>query len=312
MNCILKIVCCLAMFIPGGALLGFGSCYDNSCINEGVDASIDLTGGYRYDKLTASVHVFDPPDNLVLTDNLKINGLNIYEIGVDGRILVCRQWFVRIFGTFGRENNQGRYAETVTALGIGEATTYSKVRNANTSDFSIGGGYLFPCGCGVGVGPSVGWSYDYSRIKMGNAFTGGTADPVLDRLSYKTRWQGPWVGVEAQYNCYNSWVALGYQYHWSHWHASWRLSGPDIPDVAFSDRRKCNGAFGNVIFLDGAYGFCDTWEIALCLKAQYWKANDGKIKPRSRSIVFGPGEVNKLHSATWHSYEALAMIGYHF
>lgn len=296
-----------------GNVHAMGSCYGNSCINEGVEASIDFIGGYRYDKLKTSVNVYDPPENLILTDNLKINDINIYEVGVGGRILVCREWLVRLYGTFGQVQN-GQYTEVVSVPGA-QSNTKSHVRKGNTNDFSVGGGYLFPCGCGFGVGPVAGWSYDYERVKMGRAKTDGLPEPVLDDLTYKMRWQGPWLGVEGQYNCYNARVSLGYEYHWSHWHASWTLHGPDVPGVAFSDRRKSNDAFGNVIFLDGAYGFCDSWEIGLGFKAQYWKANGGRVLPRAKNIAeagVSPTEVDRVRSAIWHSYEVVVTVGYQF
>lgn len=307
----LALTCLLASF---GSAQAFGYCYDNSCINEGVDASIDFLAGYRYDKIAASVHVFDPPDNLILADDLNLKSLNIYEIGVGARILVCREWFVRLNGTFGRIKN-GNYTENVNTLGDVRAISKSKVRHGNTNDFSVGAGYLFPCGCGIGVGPVAGWSYDYQRVKMGSAKTDGICDPILTGLSYKNRWQGPWIGVEAQYNCCDAWLSLGYEYHWSHWHASWTLSGSDIANVAFSDRHKSNDAFGNVIFLSGSYCLCDCWELGLTFKAQYWRVSSGRLVPRNsnfENIEISSTEVDKVHSASWHSYEALLMIGYHF
>lgn len=308
---IAKSVICVAMALGFAEARGMGYCYENSCISEGVDAAIDFTAGYRYDKYATSVHVFDPPETLVLTDNLKFNNLNVYEIGVDSRILVCREWLVRLYATFGKIHD-GTYTEVVTAPGIGQATVRSNARKGNTSDFSVGGGYLFPCSCGFGVGPIAGWSYDYQKVKIGTAKTDGVCDPVLSDLSYKMRWQGPWLGIQGQFMCYDAEVSLGYEYHWSHWHASWSLAGPDVPEVAFSDRRKCNSAFGNVIFLNGAYFFCDCWEVRLGLKAQYWKAPNGDVSPRDVTAIISLTEQDKVHSATWHAYEALLMVGYHF
>lgn len=273
----------------------------------GGDAAV--MGGYRLDRISTDVRGFDPPGTLVLQDNLKGNNINIWEVGVRGRAELC-ECFIKGYADFGWVTS-GTYKEYGAFPILVSDVSRGHINGGHTYDYSIGLGYHFYCFDWFKISPLVGYSYDFEKIKMGKMNTNGFPDPVLNNLSYNMRWQGPWLGLESDFwiSCLN--MRLGYEYHWSDWKANWNLSGPDVPDVAFSDKRKSNDAYGNVIYVDGRYAIYKGWDIGLGFKYQYWKAKGGKLKPRSGSFDIGD-EVDKVPRATWASYQFQLSVGYSF
>jgi hypothetical protein len=184
-----------------------------------------------------------------------------------------------------------------------------------TRDYSIGLGYSLSCWDYFSISPAVGYSYDYQKFKLHHATFNGAPDPVLEGLKYENRWQGPWVGCEAQFAMQCMDFSLGYEYHWSHWHANWELKGADVAAGAFSDKRKSHQANGNVVYLDSAYSFCDCWDVGVGLKYQFWRATHGRELPRGGSfaeIGLSPTEKDKVPKATWYSYQVQLSVGHNF
>lgn len=278
------------------------------------DGDLALTAGYRNDHITTKLHAYDPPGTLIAQDRLKATSIDVYEIGLKGEITFCDDWFIKGFADFGWVDG-GRYREDTAFPIIVSQTSTAHVNNGNTRDYSIGLGYLFSCNDCIKIGPVAGYSYDYQKIKLSTVDTNGVADPTLSHLSYNMRWQGPWLGFETEYCLCDILLNLGYEYHWSDWRANWTLDGPDVPGVAFSDKRKASRANGNVVYLDGTYTFCDCWNLGLGLKYQYWEAWDGRLVPRSGSFTSVGGsasEVDKIPKATWSSIQVQLSAGYTF
>lgn len=291
------------------------------------NADLALTLGYRNDEIKTTIHAYDPPGTLILQDRLKVKNIDIYEIGLKANLAFCdpwrNEWFIKGFADFGRPN-KGHYREDVAFPIIVSTITKGHVNKGYSQDDSIGIGYFYSFGdcClndsflnGFKVGPVVGYSYDFLKVRMGKMRTNGVVDPILNHLSYDMRWQGPWLGCELEYaiDCFR--MNLGYEFHWSNWRANWTLKGPDDPHNAFSDKRKSSHAYGNLVFLDGAYTFCNCWELGLGLKYQQWKAGKGRERPRAGSFAdvgLSDTEVDKVPKATWRSFQVQLAIGYHF
>lgn len=296
---------------------------------------INLTNGYRCDKITADVHAFDPPGTLFLTDDLKVKNLSSYQIGLKGRALYC-SWLARAEGDYAWTGH-GKYHEDSAGFpgDFALATSTAHVHKGNMADFTVGGGYLFnlgqftgmcgcdnSCGCDnycnsdtyFGIGPVAGWSYSRQQIKLKDAVTNGLPDPVLDDLKYTNRWQGPWLGVDLSFKTCQFTINAGYEYHWADWHASWRLDGPDVLGVAFSDRRHSKHAQGQVGYIDGRWNVWCNWTIGIGLKYQNWRVNKGRVEPLAGSfpaVGLSPTEVDRV-KATWQSFAATFDIGYSF
>lgn len=301
------------------AFFGFGDCWDNTdCIWDSIrcqdwGATIDATGGYRYDKLTCLIDAFDPPGTFLSSDDLKAKNLSVWEWGLRSRVRLGRL-HVKTWGTFG-VIPYGSYSERGTDAADVSSTIRADVRHGKVEDFSVGAGYLFEATEWFCLAPVAGWSYNYQRIKLRHAETDGISDLTINGVSYKNRWQGPWLGFEAATELGCLAVNLGYEYHWAHWHAAWKLAGDDVRGGPFSDRRKANNASGNVVFLNTFWNAWDDLDAGLLLKYQYWRATGGHMTPLAGSfadIGLGADEKDKVKHATWQSFEIQLSLGYTF
>lgn len=277
------------------------------------DGFLDLTNGYRHDKVTAKINAYDPPGTLVDIDDLKAKNMDIYQLGLKGKWACC-DCFMRIEGEYGW-GSDGKYTETSTIPNVGSIHSESGIHKVRVKDFSVAGGYLCPLFECFSIGPVAGWSYHSQRFKLkNNAHTDGIADPILNGLKYSNRWQGPWAGVDLAFYACEFTFNAGYEYHWAHWHADWTLDGPDVSG-AFSDRRKSTHAHGQVVYLDARWNYCSCWNIGLGLKFQEWRAIRGREKPQAGSFAavgLSNTEVDKVKHATWCSFAITADIGYTF
>lgn len=278
-----------------------------------VNHSLDIRTGYRNDKITTSIVAFDPPGTFILADDLNASHINVFEIGASGRLKVGSNWLLRGYAYYGMVCN-GSYSEITHTPNNSSSITTADIYQGDTNDYSAGIGYLFNC-FGLSLGPIAGWSFDSQRIKMQHAVSNGLSNPILNNLVYKTRFEGPWLGVETQFSICKIKIAAGYEYHWSDWRGNWQLAGPDIFGGSFSDIRKSNDAIGNLIFIDGSYIFCNGFSAGLSIKYQEWKVKNGNEVPTAGSfpaVGLGANEVDVIPDASWKSYSLLASLGYHF
>lgn len=294
--------------------------FDWLCGNE-WGGDVDLTAGYRYDRILTHLHAYSPPGTLALKDNLTGKSINICEVGAKGRVFFCDNFlngdalFAKGFATFGRVVS-GRYKETIPFPTTVNSTSKGNIHRGNTQDFSLGIGYFFPIDEYLKVGPTGGYSYNFQKIKMRSIKTNGTHDAALSGLSYQMCWEGPWAGCEAEFwlNCITR-LNLGYEYHWCTWHADWTLAGPDVTGGAFSDKRNSHRASGNVFYIDAiCIQFCP-WDIGFGIKYQTWDASKGHAKPRAGSFAAvgaSPNEVDKISKATWQSLQGQLTVSYSF
>jgi hypothetical protein len=293
----------LAIFILASTYISAGE--------FGDEGYITVTNGYRLDRITTNLKAFDNPHVLAVSKRLKCSNINIYEVGVSGRAEVC-QWLVKGYADYGWVFG-GRYKDKT--IFPDSDVSVGHINNGHTQNYSVGLGYMFYCIDWFNIGPIAGYSYDDEKIQMSKISTNKINNPTLNGLSYKTNWRGPWLGFET-----NSWInhvnlIMGYEYHWSQWKGDWQLRGPDVPGVAFSDKRKSNRAHGNVVYIESKYLMCDCWEIGFGFKYQYFKANSGRVSPSAGSfsdVGLENIEVAKITKETWTSYQFQLSLGYYF
>lgn len=280
---------------------------------ELCNADIAITTGYRSDSISTTIRAFDPPEDLIVIDDLKGSGIDIFEVGIKGRVLLLESLFARGHANYGWVLN-GRFTDLSSLPDVFSATTKAPIDSGHTKDYSIGAGFQFSfLGC-FKIGPVAGYSYNFQKIKLGKAKTEGERNPVLDRLTYDMCWEGPWLGAEAQFCLKFLQLIVGYEYHLSNWHANFTLDGPDVFGGSYSDKRKSNHAHGNVVFLEGncAWG---CWTIGVGVKYQEWTAENGREVPRAGSfsaVGLNDTEVDKVPHATWRSTQIYASVGYLF
>lgn len=278
------------------------------------DGDLALTTSYRNDRLTTTANLYDPADNIIGQDKIKINGIDVYTVGLKGDVTFCDNIFITGFANWGWVGG-GTYHERSAEPIVFDTNVKGHTNNGDTRDYSIGIGYLFSSGDCFRIGPVVGYAYDYQKVRLSSVDTNGIDDPILADLSYNMRWQGPWIGFATEYRTCDALFNVGYEFHWVDWRANWTLDGADVPGVAFSDKRKSDCAYGSVLYADSSYALCDCWSVGLGLKFQYWKAWHGELNPRAGSFVAVGGtatEEGKVPKATWCSIEIQLNAGYTF
>jgi Protochlamydia outer membrane protein len=277
------------------------------------DGDLFITGGYRSDCLETSVKAFDLNDDFFIKDAIKGKSIDVYQIGIKGKALICNQFFFRGHANVGRVYD-GKYTDQESLKDGQGGELDAKIYKGHTYDTSIGGGYLYPFSCCFSIGPTAGYSYNDEKITMHKAVVDDESFPVFDGLVYKMSWQGPWLGIDSIFTmrCFD--VHIGYEYHWCNWNAEWLLDGPDSPESGFSDVRKSNDAYGNVFFIDFVYSFLQCWDVGLGFKYQNWNVDNGKLVPKNGTFAELDDGISraKVTNADLTSYGIQLSIGRHF
>jgi hypothetical protein len=265
-----------------------------------------FTAGYRDDQINTKVKGLDADLGYVISDGLKAH-LCLAEIGFKGRLTVLKSWFIQGYAMYGSTLGGKAHEKTKAKIACEALTrTKSHIRRGHVDDFNIS------VGCFVGpknfrFAPKVGWSWDNQFYQVGKATTNHVQDCVLSYLSYKDRWEGPWVGFETYYTWFDAEFGIGYEYHRPKWHGKWSLRGSDVQSGAFSDKRHANKAYGNCISFNTNYRLREHFSVGLDFKYQVWRVTKkGKEKPEGSADDFADigqlkPENDELVHAGWKS-----------
>lgn len=275
---------------------------------------IDPTNGYRYDKISSFVDVFDPEDTLIATDDLVVDKIRFYQLGIKEKWNICNV-VLYVDGDYGWVD-KGKYHDTITIVNTGQSQkSEAHVHKGKAKDLTVGLGYSLSFLKCFSISGMAGWSYHMLEVKIKDATFNGLPDPILDGLTYNNRWQGPWLGADVGFDLWVLQCHAGYEYHWGDWRATWRLDGPDVINEAFSDRRRASNAQGQVFYVDGSVNLGCDWSFGIGVKYQKWKATDGHLKPLHGSFAdvgLPATEVDKMKHASWTSYAITCDLGYFF
>lgn len=261
-----------------------------------------LDTGYRWDKISNRVNLFG--ENFGdRTSSQTAKQLNSFQLGVKGKFaLNC--WLLK-----------GSYHHGWLADGRYDEAGFRGKARGHTNDALGGIGYYFCLNRCMWVAPLVGWSCDELNI---------TGKNIIDELTnvgdikYKSRFQGPWVGVDFTFQpspCY--WATFGYELHHADWHGTRLLEDGELGTnfgftTGFSNKRRHKNIWGHVFELDGTYVFRECWNVGLSLKYQIWKAaGTGHYK---RTIVpADPAITSKVvNDVEWESFSLMVHAGYAF
>jgi len=282
-----------------------------------------FTGGYRVDQIRTEVRGFDVSLNDRLRDKLKISNMGIWEVGGKCRLTLCQQWFIQGHAFVGWAH-KGRFEETTNIIPFEclLTSTTSHIHNGETQDYSVGLGYMFNlsfCDVCFRMGPSAGWSWDTHFVRIGEAETNFFPDFILSELKYEDYWQGPWMGIGAQYTWCGIELGLCYEYHFPTWRSKWSLRGPDVAPGAFSDKRHSHHGYGNIVTLDAHYCICDCLVVGVDFKYQDWSIKEGREKGEEPIVdctalggICPAPRHDKMAESTWKSYGLQVDLGFSF
>lgn len=289
------------------AVLSFLHC----CAGFSLSSELNLSNGYRNDTLQRTNTLKFAPYRVDQTDHIKINNINLWQIGLDGRLMLPKNFYLTGFALWGLGGG-GKLNEQIVSRNFSyKQTGKAQVHQARTHDYQIGLGYLFDWNC-WNLGISSGYAYDKQRVKINRGAIDLRNAPIYwKKYETTTTWKGPWVGGELFYNRCAWRCSLGYEHHFAHYDA--RHCIPPYPlavQQGLSSRTKSSHAHGNIVFLDGRYRFCGCWQIGAFFKYQNWRAGQGCLT----SNYFPLNGYSPHSSATgqWTSYSINLDIGYAF
>jgi len=290
-----------------------------------ASSEFSFEAGYRQDALKWSIA---GPDNIpnVLSE-IKFKNLQLWQVRLSGRSLELGSFYVRYSLSYGKifagkiqdsdyfgENRTREFSRSYADAGRGEVV-----------DTSVSLGYMLKFPCGLNIAPLAGTSFHMQNLHI---YKGRQ---VINRLSdflgkieglnstYKSRWEGPWLGADLVWQIHSRWTFVGtLEYHWAKYRArgDWNLRSQFLDDF----KHKAHG-HGTVVHLGTVYQLTPHFLLSLTCGSQSWKTESGSDKTKileplrrpNRKLISIPVEYKtKLNKVEWTSYEIMLGIAYCF
>ena len=318
------------------ALSVVSACLPLSQIHSYLTADLELTNGFRQDRISSLIHSYDSLGNLKGSNSVKVKEFNLYQVGIRNRWNLSN-FILRVDGNYGWSDT-AKYREVTASGSLPSTKTKASIKEGIVKDITAGGGYLLSISdlCGFPqqifpsrgrvkgptwellVGPVGGFSYHEQYFKTRHARTNGAFDSLLNDLSYRNKWWGPWIGADLKFSLSNLNFNAGYEYHWTSWRGSWKLRHTNLGP--FSDHRRTNIGHGNTAYANFYFNFPSywssenvNWHLGFGFKYQDLKVIDG----HARSSLRRPSQSNddllrRVARATWRSYAVTFDIGSSF
>ena len=301
------------------------------------DGEVSFEAGYRHDSLNWSAKV--PSENPLFRSSTKFKDLDIFQIGINARGNVGCNLYLRgavDWGWILDGNLEERFQvfdNTVAPIpGNNIASTERTLTTESTNivdgryvfDISAAVGYEFHlCNYTMSLSPVVGYSFseqnlwaetndNFNIVPAGGTFN-ITRNSECCRDKLISRWYGPFIGLDWEYNpcgeCWNLFAQL--EYHWAHQQTKRNdMTGFSGFDSFKSTSRNAHGWLFTVGF---DYGMCSCWTVGLSVKAQDWRSS----RSHRHDLSGFAGDVSsgngRLHSETnWNSYAINLRVGRDF
>lgn len=290
-----------------------------------ASSEVSFEAGYRQDAFKWSIA---GPDNIpnVLSE-IKFKKLQLWQVRLSGRSLELCNFYVRYSLSYGKifagktqdsdyfgENRTREFSRSYADAGRGEVF-----------DTSVSVGYMLKFPCGLNIAPLAGTSYHMQNLQMynGRQVVNGLSD-FLGKIkglnsTYKSRWEGPWLGADLVWQIHSRLSFLGtFEYHWAKYHArgDWNLRSQFLDDF----KHKAHG-HGTVLRLGVVYQLSPRCLLSLTFGSQSWTTAAGSdtIKileslrlPNSKLTSIPVEYRTKLNKVEWTSYEIMLGIAYCF
>jgi len=311
-----------------GAGAGVGKEESSHCPNSAdwpSPITVAVSSGYRQDKLRWSISGEDNDPNIL--SELKWKNLQIMQIGAYGSYTSCRNYVVRASGDYGYiyhgDHTDTDYFESGREFPFSKST--GKAGKGSVYDLDGGVGYRVTSSCKRFVAtPLVGYSFHGQNLHMydgeseffiiptstGNITLPESPIPGLDS-SYRTRWYGPWLGIDFSAKVEQcAYVFGGFEWHFVNFRADghWNLRKDLGPFY-----HRANG-FGYVATLGANWEIWDHWSIGVVSNYRNFRSRSG----HEHGTIKVPGALKplefeaKFNGVRWYSWSASAVVAYRF
>lgn len=307
-------------------------------------SDVSLLTGWRSDEIKTSTNFGD--DYGFGRNQVKLKNLDTWEFGIRGQYAFtgfcgCEESFLDDLYIKGSaiwgwgDNGKFHFGNSSSGYsgysGDYAGTTFGSIhaRNTRTYDYDIGLGWLYAIDCNWGIGPTVGYAWNritthpkrhhqhdsyssssYSYDDVGAAY----AYSSHEHFEYSTKWYGPWLGLELDYEDCEWHFDLGYEFHWA------RNKTRFMTD---DNHRSHDSRYGNVVYVDGWYDLCDGWEVGVGFKYRSFQSGRKHHHHDSYSYSSSSDSADFAYAGdystggrggrtTWNSWGFTLDLGYRF
>lgn len=273
------------------------------------EGMLSFGAGYREDRFRFSVGSDFFPD---IESEVRWKDIRIAEVTLAARYLNDYNYLFRVYANYG-EIFDGKQTDEDSFEDFELLESKANADRGEVYDISGGIGYTFHFLCDrARISPIVGYSYHQQHFRMDclrvtvDNITGDIGPvPGLDS-SYRARWKGPWVGVEASlYMIRHLQLLGGAEYHWAHFRAKghWNLRTDFVDD--FHQHAHGRGLVYNLGIRQDV-----THNLSFTLWGNYqaWRTRHGHDE-----VFLADIEIESdLHVVHWHTWSVLGTIDYSF
>lgn len=282
---------------------------------------INLDAGFVYRKDTfrwAKGRKDDIPSHW---SELRWSELNSIEFSAYGSYVSCRNYAIRAWGSYGHiysgENKDSDFFSTQCRKEL-ISRSVNDAGKGYVYDAEIGVGYRVTSTCGRFIGtPLIGYSDHAQHLHIyggKQVFSRFGLQPLghFEGLNsrYKTRWFGPWAGLEFTAQVEKCAYVFGsFEWHLLSYRGTgcWNLR-PDLG--AFL--HKAHG-FGYLTAWGAKWEICNRWSIGAMFAYRNFKTRDGQEHTRLFDPVFGRRRMReKFNGAHWHTWSIGGLIAWRF
>ncbi|MEC7839478.1 MAG: hypothetical protein VX777_05525 [Chlamydiota bacterium] len=297
------------------ATLCIVACFQFS-FSHGVvkDESFSLGYTHRWDAVNWNFG--DPNDVPNILSELKWEDLCINQVTAKASFTTCGGMYIKAWGDYGQiysgrnrdsdylENNrQGEFSRSIANAGKGEVFDLSLALGYRATFF----------GEKLKIIPMFGASWNEQHLRMYDGMQVVPLEREINGLhsSYKTRWYGPWVGVDISFAfCDSMSFYIGVEHHWVEYRGRghWNLRTDFLTDFKHFSNGDSNSIKSGI-----SYSFFGNWGVELIIGYEEWQACNGTHRLTVEVPGVGPeGVVALLNQVSWHSFALTSMLKYSF
>lgn len=278
-----------------------------------ADGEFALGYTFREDGLHWSIADIDNMPNIL--SELTWEDLRINQVSAFARAVTTKQLYGRAFADYGRiyhgknrdsdygeDNRKEEFSRSISNAGKGEVF-----------DLSAALGYQFQFNfCRLRFVPLIGVSWEEQHLRL---YDGIETLPEVEPIeglhsSYKTRWYGPWLGFDLDYDLNeNVTFIASFEYHWTvyrgigHWNLREDLL-TDFKHRSHGTGAKCQGGI--------LYALSGNWNAAFLAGFETWSTTKGTHRVTIDTFEGIEDIKTRLNGVFWHSFRLSAMLTYLF
>ncbi|MCW9025224.1 MAG: hypothetical protein OQK73_11190 [Gammaproteobacteria bacterium] len=255
-------------------------------ISSQAQAEYGVSIGARSDMLQWSIAGNLSGQSPNILSELTWDNLQVVTLGIFFKTVDAQSWYYEAYFDYGQiiagDNQDSDYNSD------NRQDEFSRSNNnadsGSTQDFSFALGYQFGAQgfqSGVSITPMLGYSRHVQELEMTDGYqtintrTGITGSFAGLNSRYDSEWDGPWLGVNLQYEGSDTFkILLGYEYHIASFYgeADWNLRTDFQHPVSFTHYAD---GIGHVVKLSIRYKPSEKFAFDIEAKKSDWETDPG-------------------------------------